>query len=96
MEWIRGRPCLDLRILSDTHFGVGADLLFERFGVDRLAEVVIHSGGEAFFTVSLHRVGGHGNDRNAADSLVGEMANLGGCLIAIEVWHLTIHQHQIV
>lgn len=32
---------------------------------DRLGDIVVHAGGQAFFAVSVHNIGSHGNDSDA-------------------------------
>ena len=76
--------------------GRGRDPTVERaeknFGFERFGNVIIHARVEATFAVSLHGVGGHGNDGNVVTGLEFAFANQAGCVEAIHVGHLHIHQ----
>ena len=64
--------------------------LQERLPIDGFGDVIVHPGGEARIEVRLHRVRGHGNDRQVVQRRVfahrprrGETIHLG---------HLHVHQ----
>ena len=63
--------------------------------VERLAQVVVHPGGDAALAVALHRVRGHGDDRRAARRAL-QAADLGRRGVAVQHRHLAVHQHRRV
>lgn len=69
----------------------------QRGELNWLGDIVIHPHRQTAFTVALHRMGGHGDDRHrwiqhtcltAADMQCG--------LKTVHFRHLAIHQHQII
>ena len=72
---------------------VGQPLAHDRFkilGRDGFAQIIIHAGREASFTVSFERVGRHGDNGGVP---TGELAfsDLRRRLIAVHFRHLAIH-----
>jgi hypothetical protein len=62
---------------------------------DRLGQVVVHAGGQAFFGVAALGVGRHRHQRRApADGLL-EGADVGGRFVAVHLRHAAIHQDQV-
>ena len=62
---------------------------------DRLADVVVHAGGEAQLAVTGHRVGRHGGDpRTGRRRPAGTDPTRR--LEPVELGHLDVHQHQVV
>ena len=63
--------------------------------VDGLGDVVVHAGVEAALAITLHRVGGHGDDDDVA---IGRLAaaDLFGGLVAVHHGHLAIHENEVV
>ncbi len=60
-----------------------------------LAEIAIHPGREAGFAVAMHRIGGHGDDRDVLAARFGTPDHARG-LESIHHRHLAIHQHKVV
>ena len=60
-----------------------------------LAKVVVHSGGEAPLPIAVHGAGRHGDDRRVAVRALSP-TDLGGCLISVDLGHLTIHEDGLV
>jgi hypothetical protein len=63
--------------------------------VDGLGKVVVHAGVKATLTISLHGVGGHGDDDDVAIWRLGA-ADLFGGLVAVHNGHLAIHEDEVV
>ncbi len=61
--------------------------------IDRLGDVVVHAFLQAALPFLGHRMGGHGDDRQAVVALVG--ADSDGRLVAVHDRHLHVHQHDI-
>ena len=61
--------------------------------LDRLADVVVHAGGEAGLAVAVHRVGGHGDD---ARLTLEVLADPPGGLEAVHLGHLHVHEDDVV
>ena len=64
-------------------------------GIDGLCHMVVHTGGQEFFTSANHRVRGqrdYGNSRHVA----GKAPNFLGRLNAVHFRHMYIHQNQII
>ena len=60
-----------------------------------LRNVVVHAGGEAKFTVALHRIRGERDDLGlAVDGEAG--ADLAAGFESVHLGHLEIHEHEIV
>src|SRR5471032_1184365 len=63
---------------------------------DRLGQVIVHAGGQAFFGVAALGVGGHRHQRRApAQRLLGG-ADVRRRLVTIHLRHAAIHQDQVV
>src|SRR3984885_9528277 len=63
---------------------------------ERLTQVAIHTGCKAFLSVAAQRVGGQRNDGSApAAVLLLPCAIERRRGIAIELWHLTIHEYDL-
>ena len=77
----------------------GRHLLDERAqapGVERLGEVLVHAGREATLPVALHRMGGHGDDRQTRGAALGlGRANRRRRLEAAHLGHLDVHQRDV-
>src|ERR1700757_5349618 len=56
--------------------------------------MVVHAGGETHFTVTIHGVGGHGDDGKRSEAGNGTDGLGGGD--AIHDRHLHVHQDQVV
>ncbi len=55
------------------------------------------AGGKAFFAVPFDGADGHSHHRGA-DAIPGrgfEAADFGSGFVAIDAWHLAVHQHQV-
>src|SRR5579864_165660 len=75
--------------------GEAADFVQQIFNPNRLADVPIHSRRLAALTVASQGMGCHRNNRNVnACTLLG-LAECGGRLEAVELWHLDIHEYQV-
>src|SRR5574343_882044 len=66
----------------------------EQFGVDRLGDVVVHTGFQAGLAVFVEGIGSHGQDRCC--QAVGQSADQAGGSQAIEYRHLHVHQDGVV
>jgi len=62
---------------------------------DRLADVVVHAGRQAFLLVAFHGMGGHGDDRDVASRHLLALANGRARLQSVHVRHFDIHQHEV-
>ncbi len=79
--------------------GGGSEGDGEFLGADRFGEVVVHPGSDARFAVALHRVGGHRHDPDRLRPALGwgrAGPDLAGCLQAVHLGHLDVHQHEVV
>src|SRR5690606_25680835 len=78
--------------------GAGAGGAFEGGGqvpfAGGLGDVVVHAGGEAFFAVAFHRVGGHRDDVEVGEAFLSPEA--AGGFVAVELGHVAIHQDRVV
>src|SRR5579862_6804951 len=72
-----------------------ADLPDEVLDVDRLREVIIHSGFHTLFEVTLDRMRRQRKDRDMTACLLLQLADLGGCLESAHFGHLNVHQDQV-
>ena len=70
------------------------DRRLELLGADRLADVVVHPGGEARLAVAGHGVGGEPDDPEPAIRPPG--TDPTGRLEAVHLGHLDVHQHDVV
>ena len=67
------------------------------FHVERLGEIVVHARGDAALAVAAHRVSRQRDDRDIVIPDSGPwVTNPSGGGIAIDLGHLTVHQHQVV
>ena len=62
---------------------------------ERLAEVVVHPGGEAALAVAGDRVGRQRNDRYARQTFAPCLADRRRRFKAVHLGHLAIHQDQV-
>ena len=62
-------------------------------GPDRLADVIVHAGGEALLAIAGHRVGGHRDDRQRGRRRCSRRRISARRLVAVELGHLAVHQH---
>src|SRR5262249_44765567 len=82
--------------LGGTHpAGPAGQHALEFFGSNRLGEVVVHSRGETTLPVTLHSVGGHGDDRYFGRRSI-QIPNGQGRLVAIHHRHHAIHEDDVV
>jgi hypothetical protein len=63
--------------------------------LDRLGNIVVHSGAQAPLPRILHRFGSHGDDRRAAGGILPR-ANLSRRGISVYHRHLAIHEDQVI
>ena len=63
--------------------------------VKGLCNMGVHSGTHGFFLVFVKGIGSHGNDRNPGFGTCHFTDDPGG-FIAVFIWHLDIHQDQII
>src|SRR5687767_8562416 len=66
------------------------------FWLKRLGEVIIHSSFETTFAVTLHGMGGHGNDGNMPAGILFPLTDSVRSFQAIHLRHLYIHEDGIV
>ena len=62
---------------------------------NRLGNVTIHAGRQALFTVALHGVSRHGDDRYVTARTTFTVADQRGRLQAVQFGHLHIHKNEI-
>ena len=62
----------------------------------RLGQIVIHTGGQARFAISLHGIGGHCNDRCVIVGVDLGRADQPGSLEPVQFRHLAVHQDDAV
>ena len=67
----------------------------QRRRLDRLGQVVVHAGGEAFLAVAGHGVGGQRHDRHPPRR-PGQRPDRPRRREAVEHRHLHVHQHDVV
>src|SRR3954463_1628260 len=72
----------------------GVERSDEGFDTDRFGEVVVHPRGQAHLAVTLHRVGGHGDD--ARPFVRPHADDPAGGLQAVHLWHLHVHEDDVV
>lgn len=70
---------------------------------DGFDEVIVHAGLEAGFTISLHGVGGQGDDGGVAEGGWGWGWGLGfteaeetGGFVAVDFRHVAIHENEVI
>ena len=63
-------------------------------GIDRLAQIVVHAGGQTLLPHAAHGVGSHRDNRQCGIAVVA--TDQGGGFIAPHDRHLDIHEHQII
>src|SRR5258708_24679324 len=86
-----GSPCM---AAVELKCGQGQDLA-EFFDTQRLAEIVVHSSSQASLPVTLHGVGGQGDDCRLAglrESFPDKLCRLH----TIHLGHVHIHQYYVV
>ena len=64
--------------------------LQQRLLIDRLDDVIVHAGSQTCVEVGLHRVGGHGDDRQMAELRIG--AQHARRRQAVHLGHLHVHE----
>ena len=77
--------------------GPTLDGSFQNGPIDRLGNVIVHSGRNAPFAIASHRVCGHGDYR---DMMIAHrscrVANQLCSFVAIQTWQLAIHEHEVI
>src|SRR6476620_7563599 len=67
----------------------------KRLPLGRLGQIIVHSGGQTSFAITLHGMGRHRDDGYMLSCLLFALANRAGGLETIHFWHLYIHQHDV-
>ncbi|VTR69616.1 hypothetical protein DESC_760043 [Desulfosarcina cetonica] len=76
---------------------VFVDDRFQAVRLDGFGDVITHPRRETAFTVTLHGMGRHGDDRNLRIEHAGLAgADLPGGFVAVHFRHLDVHQYQII
>ena len=89
-DWRNDCLAQDRRAIGERREGLG-----ELRGADWFRQIAIHARGKTSLPITLYRVRRQSDDREVFSGLFLEAADGSGCLKAIHLRHLAIHQYQI-
>src|SRR6478735_8024050 len=67
----------------------------KRLRFDRLGQIIVHSGGQTSFAITLHGMGRHRDDGYMLPGLLFALADRAAGLETVHFWHLYIHQYEV-